>query len=473
MSLRAQTWIRWRYWLRVLALVAVALAGAALPPGAGSADAATRSQYLREMERRLARWTEPTVNAVSFFETSRFASYDKVSTDFDCEGLSLGVLQWAVGQGSVHDLFAKVDRRFLAREMGPNWSDLEALLKTLAEERALIEEGKGAGYARSLALTRAWQSPDYDPGKQECTRAKARGPVAFKPEKEALRGALERLLGLPEMRKAQLEAAREKGRCAYHLASLWTWKRMAPASGDLRLYLRSCEEIDPADFPWRLPALAPDYQDFLYFYDLVTQLGLGAQSGLQDLALDMPLARASTEPGGRHLAGRLHNTMRNALGWLAHCWDWQETGVCRVLATAPVEEKRRRYASLKGASGAAERRQRAVLGHHLQALHNADAWGRELDDWVKAADGSPPVEAAALATAENRLRLAVHAFLGANLAYRDYAVNVMNRKATFAFGHGCVTGTSFDFRPFLAAVAARQADWAEVLKASARGSCLP
>lgn len=81
-------------------------------------------------------WRKPAADLVAWFETSG-VGYGMVTPDFDCQGLSAGVLQWNVGRGSLWDkLFSKVPAETFAVSMPTYGADFRAALaKSKAEVR--------------------------------------------------------------------------------------------------------------------------------------------------------------------------------------------------------------------------------------------------------------------------------------------------------------------------------------------------
>lgn len=79
-------------------------------------------------------WRKPAADMVAWFETSG-VGYGKVTPDFDCQGLSAGVLQWNVGKGSLWDkLLSKVPAETFAVSMPTYGADFRAALaKSKAE----------------------------------------------------------------------------------------------------------------------------------------------------------------------------------------------------------------------------------------------------------------------------------------------------------------------------------------------------
>ncbi|WP_275791460.1 hypothetical protein [Pararhizobium gei] len=73
-------------------------------------------------------WRKPAADMVAWFETSG-VGYGMVTPDFDCQGLSAGVLQWNVGKGSLWDkLLSKVPAATFDATMPTYGADFRAAL---------------------------------------------------------------------------------------------------------------------------------------------------------------------------------------------------------------------------------------------------------------------------------------------------------------------------------------------------------
>lgn len=76
-------------------------------------------------------WREPASKTISFFETSKDAGYSDVTADFDCQGVSVGVLQWNAGKGSLKTLVRRIESRDQAAYKAIMKDHAEAFLKSL------------------------------------------------------------------------------------------------------------------------------------------------------------------------------------------------------------------------------------------------------------------------------------------------------------------------------------------------------
>lgn len=80
-------------------------------------------------------WRKPAADMVAWFETSG-VGYGMVTPDFDCQGLSAGVLQWNVGKGSLWDkLLSQVPIKTFAVSMPTYGTDFRAALANSKVER--------------------------------------------------------------------------------------------------------------------------------------------------------------------------------------------------------------------------------------------------------------------------------------------------------------------------------------------------
>ncbi|WP_155846287.1 hypothetical protein [Agrobacterium sp. 10MFCol1.1] len=80
-------------------------------------------------------WRKPAADMVAWFETSG-VGYGKITPDFDCQGVSAGVLQWNVGKGSLWDeLLSKVPAEEFIKTMPTYGKDFRVALTKPIEER--------------------------------------------------------------------------------------------------------------------------------------------------------------------------------------------------------------------------------------------------------------------------------------------------------------------------------------------------
>ena len=428
----------------------------------------------RTIEEVLDEWTVPAISAVSLFETGSIAQYGKIATDFDCQGLSMGILQWTINSGGVYQLFNKVDNEVIKEKMGDSYNEFEKFL-------TLLNQGHNkSDYSELIEFVRQWQTPRFDRAAANlCSINRARGPLLFKPEKEKLLNNISALLQSQPLIDRQNALAREKARCVYHVAKAW---HMRLESGQFQTFFKTCKEAQLTEVAKKAPDGAtmdhPSFRDFLFFYDVIVQVGVGSLSSMMDVAALVPAEAPETSIGTRFLNGRLYNDFRTALAWLATCWDWTDgKTACTLVQGLSGSEKLQYLKSMLARSDALSRQDRqnlAVLSNHVEALWNAEQWGRSLDAWQHNADASrltPTQDDKSLRDETERIRLGMFSFLTSLLSYRNYSVNVMNRKATLVFGRGCAVGRRFDFNRFYDAIESKQAAWFRALEAANLGSC--
>ena len=135
-----------------------------------------------------------------------------VSNDFDNQGISCGILQWNIGQGSLQPLVKKCGQTAVQKYMPAHGDQLWTACH--------------GSIAAGLTTVRAWQ-----PNKKL---------------KQDIRKQLEALFGSDEMVEQQMAAAQEVGETSMKLASRW--------ANDLR-------------------GGEPTLREFCFFFDVVTQNG--------------------------------------------------------------------------------------------------------------------------------------------------------------------------------------------------------
>lgn len=136
-----------------------------------------------------------------------------ITGDFDQMGISCGVLQWNIGQGSLQPLVKSVGKAAVLKYMPKHGEDFwDACNNTI--EFALI-------------VVRSWQTQGV-----------------IKPEYKT---EFEKLFGSPEMIEKQIDKASEVGEQAYQLAKKWAKEERA--------------------------ASEPTVREIVWFFDLVTQNG--------------------------------------------------------------------------------------------------------------------------------------------------------------------------------------------------------
>lgn len=156
-------------------------------------------------------WLKTALEVTGGFETDG-NPWAGVSNDFDGQGISCGILQWNIGQGSLQPIVKAA-----------GLATVKKYMPTFGDELWTACQGT---IAQGLAIVRAWQ-----PAGQ------------LKPD---VRNELRALFGSPEMIEQQMAAASKTGESSMKLANRW--------ANDLR-------------------GDEPQLKEFCLFFDLVTQSG--------------------------------------------------------------------------------------------------------------------------------------------------------------------------------------------------------
>lgn len=175
-----------------------------------------------DSDRRFVSYYETALPIVTTFETGSSRVYDDVTPDFDYQGLTVGLLGWNIGQESLQPMIRSVGRD-VVRKCMRNYGDQfwRACVSPVLE---------------GLSIVRSWQQ--ITPGRR----------AAWKPEHKAVVLDLKRLLGSPQMKAAQNEAAKRTAASAWLLALEWA------------------EAVRDGRTP-------PTLREFTAFYDALTQNG--------------------------------------------------------------------------------------------------------------------------------------------------------------------------------------------------------
>lgn len=83
-----------------------------------------------------AHWTNTILMGISYFETSRSDGYGRIARDFDCNGISAGVLQWNLRHGTLQPILRQLDEldpKLVKAKLGPYYQSFE---KTIVESRS-------------------------------------------------------------------------------------------------------------------------------------------------------------------------------------------------------------------------------------------------------------------------------------------------------------------------------------------------
>lgn len=85
-------------------------------------------------------WIERIAPTLSFYETSSKTGYAKVTPDFDCHGMSVGMLQWNIGSETVQPLLRKIisaNPQKFREIMGPFSDDFQKAMRPISTKRQL------------------------------------------------------------------------------------------------------------------------------------------------------------------------------------------------------------------------------------------------------------------------------------------------------------------------------------------------
>ena len=178
-------------------------------------------------------WTAPALEVVSFFEG---ASWNTVTEDFDCNGASVGTLQWNVRSGNLRRLLSGFSADTIAHFM-PTYG--QELLN-----RVNISPKAGVAYVRKF---QTFKNPGV------CKNANARGAkwMATK-EAKTFVGELSSLLSSEEGRKIQLQLAAESAREAWRLATEWSIATRGNTSATYTEFLFFYDTINFSGTKWEL-----------------------------------------------------------------------------------------------------------------------------------------------------------------------------------------------------------------------------
>lgn len=238
----------------------------------------------------LDRWKQVAIGFITQFEGS---SFDAVTLDSDCQGLSLGKEQYAVLVNSTRELFGEMDRT-----AGPG--GVAAVVAATATQRrdeiAAFVAQSMAGDAARMQRVRSWQQirvgdrwRDLDEG--ECRQGQKRSVGAkdlrLKPGFEA---DLKALLNHPASVRAQGELVARRAAKAVDRATCWARAERSAA--------------------------VPTFKEYLFFFDYLVQNGdsFTASGALQQTALriafDASIADARQDPAAVAKVAQLADWLR-------------------------------------------------------------------------------------------------------------------------------------------------------------------
>lgn len=223
-------------------------------------------------------WLDTVVSITSRFETSSASEEDwfsAVTRDFDCQGLSLGALNWTIASGSFFEMIHTVDVNdldLIVQSTMPNYG---------REWLQVLNFGKNNELSNALEIVRGWQRPNFV--SSDCADRKREG-VTF--ESETIVSELSGFMLHPTIVEAQKNAMETKSNRAFRLAS--SWARMA-----------------------RGVNATPRFNEYALFFDLSTQNGYGYLNQLMELVNRVTQNGPSLQWS--------HN--RAATSWMQIQWD--------------------------------------------------------------------------------------------------------------------------------------------------------
>ena len=223
------------------------------------------------------KWIEAISEISGSFESGgkdKDEKFAAVANDFDCQGLSLGFLNWPLGTGSFFELLSDVDEteiKAISAAVMPTYGS--------AWEK-MIQLGKQGDVSQAVTLARGWQKPAYSAG--ECKDDK-RGGVSF--ADPTLVTEIKAFLLHDTIRDAQMRGLDGLAQEAFAKAVKWAEMQRGPNS-------------------------SPQFNEFAVFFDLRTQNGLKYADAL------MALVSETNESQKRKLA---YN--RAATSWIQIDWD--------------------------------------------------------------------------------------------------------------------------------------------------------
>ncbi len=366
-------------------------------------------------------WIDKALMTTSLFETGVADGWGMVTPDRDCQGMSLGIIQRTVANGSVKAVFARMDPPRLAA----------IIRETMPQFGTQFQSLLAADNREALRIARSWQAPDFDQ-QQERQCLQGRRQAEFKKDSERIdpRGQTQRyskveeelgaLLRHTDVRQAQRNESSGNATCALRLAELWAW-RVAhpeanpsgtfPALSKIDTASQVCGKLAPISFG--APA---KFEVFQLFFDMLTQPGNAAILPMLDVALGIPGAYAAGKnPRSGHESKRLYNTFWYATSMLRSRWTFD-----RLDAPEPAATN---------------------LDTHLcrDGFRNGVTWQG------LAESGN---------LSDERIRLLLLAFFKSTMSVNIYARDVYNRKGTIATGVGCVHQKHYDLRAFFQGVEA-------------------
>lgn len=222
-------------------------------------------------------WIEAISEISGSFEsggTDKNEKFSAVTGDFDCQGLSLGYLNWPLGTGSFFELLEDVEAaeiETISAEVMPTFGD---------EWAKMVLLGKDGNISEAVSKARSWQTPAYSAG--ACNDDKRNG-VSF--TDKVLVKEIKAFLLHDTVRNAQIAGLNGIANEAFDKAVKWA-------------------ELQ------RGPDASPQFNEFAVFFDLRTQNGLKYADSLMALV---------SETNDSYRWRRTYN--RAATSWIQIKWD--------------------------------------------------------------------------------------------------------------------------------------------------------
>jgi hypothetical protein len=323
-------------------------------------------------------WQQAAIGVIIKFEGS---DYEKVTPDFDCQGLTIGKGQWAIERGSAKTLFDEVARRTGESQFVAHLAALEGQFgdgpQSALTLTAAIAASRAGNKAEALRIVRAWQQQkDGDRwgllAETDCSTANKRtSDVRLMPDLAPIK-RLKAFLRDPEVVAAQEALLSNTADLALERAACWA-------------------KITRNE--WR-----PHFYEFLFFYDYLTQNGA---RWIDDSELFDIVNRFDLEEG------KPANEDRYMLAKMQQVRDWLQADFPYIRTAVPP----------------------SFLAHAQYATQNAKIWYGFY-------------EAGKLE--KQQVKLMYVGLLRAMLGNNIFGYVAMNRRGTIVTGQGVVNNTPHD-----------------------------
>ncbi len=145
---------------------------------------------------------EQALEVIVSFETSSKNPWGSITPDFDRQGVSCGIFQWNIGQGSLPRLVQQAPKELVLQHMPKFGADFWKACHSNKEE--------------GLAIVRSWQDI-----RETMVNGKPKRRVAWKPSSKDAPKELSALFSSPAMKTLQMEAALRSGQAAWNNAETW------------------------------------------------------------------------------------------------------------------------------------------------------------------------------------------------------------------------------------------------------------